>query len=261
LHSEQASDHQLLTVDNSTKSVSHEHDEPANAKSLIFDSSYEHEVITVDDVVISVELDQNDDTCAAEVDEAELSSREILGMATHNELEECSSDMATRDELEDAELFAAAAVTMSDEETADAEIETTLSSSVEKNTSASDDVCSSGEVIVFVVDSEADMNVSLTELHTTITSTHSPASDEQAHDGDKVDDNTAYHAVEDIVRWSVQQPTDQLCFCQAQADSAHLPCVPSTVSKSELASTVESSSGLSDHYEEEVEVCCVCCIE
>jgi len=252
-HSKPVADHLLSTVKDATNSPSLQQDEAAVTKSHVYDVSYQQEIIDVDHVATSGEFDQNDVfvTCTAEAEPTEFSSRELRDITGHNKDEETENFVEVMGTACDREARVV--------DTADFETETTLSA-VEKPASVvTSDVCSSGEIVDsdMCVDSVSDVAVSFAEPCTSVALAHSSVSDEQVDDGDKVD-NTDYHN-EDELRWSIEPPSDQLSLSQATVD---LPCVPGIVSKSELSSAVESSSGLVDHCdgEQKVEVCSVCCL-
>jgi len=108
----------------------------------------------------------------------------------------------------------------------------------------------------YVTDSVSDMNNSYADDFVVEASQHLKASDQQFHDDVKMD------VTEELgVRWPTgDQSVDKLGLSQAQADSSDSPCVPMTVSESELHLADESSSGLPSRggCEEVAKVCCVC---
>jgi len=109
---------------------------------------------------------------------------------------------------------------------------------------------------VCVVHSISDINSSCADNSIMEASQRLTASDQQIYDDVKMD------VTEELdVRWSTgDQSVDKLGPSQAQADSSDSPCVPMTVSESELHLADESSSGLPSRggCEEDVKVCCVC---
>jgi len=257
--SEPARDHQSSTVKDAATSSSCRQYEAAEKDRHRSDSSCQQEIVAADDDLVALgEFDQTNDVfdgvqITQDMEPVELATQEPYDMTRHRDPEEIANFDEALDTACDKETHII--------DTAELEM-TTAFESVESCASAENDIFGSRELFIsskVVADAASDMDVS--EQCTTVPSVSSAIGDEHVQDGVMIDD-TAY-LKDDGVRWSIaNQQTDQLCLSHTEADGAWLPCVHSTVSKSELASADESSLGLTSRrdYEEEVQVCCACCV-